>query len=190
MSVDDPALWNWSFGDSTYSSEENPVHAYSAGIYAVNLSVSNAAGSSTMVAVNYITVHPGLATAVPTQVLMSRGDDSSGGEDRGPSAPVPVPVATYNVQVPDKQSLENPGGQDPDQGHINLQVSAQSLANPVARTNGSRDDRQSSSSPVIPATMNYMNDSTGTLVTSILIIFGTLGIASLVIQRKREKQGT
>ncbi len=49
--------WNWSFGDGTYSTEQNPVHKYSgAGNYTVTLTASNAAGSDTKAKNNYITV--------------------------------------------------------------------------------------------------------------------------------------
>jgi PKD repeat protein len=37
-----PASWNWSFGDGSFSDEQNPVHVFSsAGTYSVNLSVSD-----------------------------------------------------------------------------------------------------------------------------------------------------
>ncbi len=42
-----PVLWNWNFGDGSTSTEQNPKHTYfSAGIYNVDLVVSNAAGNS------------------------------------------------------------------------------------------------------------------------------------------------
>jgi beta propeller repeat protein len=40
-----PTTWNWSFGDGTYSTKQNPVHTYLiVGNYTVNLTVSNANG--------------------------------------------------------------------------------------------------------------------------------------------------
>ncbi len=50
--------WNWSFGDGTYSEEENPLHTYTAeGAYTVSLSETNSAcQNSTMVKPDYITV--------------------------------------------------------------------------------------------------------------------------------------
>ena len=52
--------WNWSFGDGTYSGEENPVHTYSApGVYTVSLSETNSAcQNNSMVKPGYITVGP------------------------------------------------------------------------------------------------------------------------------------
>ena len=51
--------WNWSFGDGTYSEEENPVHTYTtAGVYTVSLSGTNSAcQNNTLVKKDYITVH-------------------------------------------------------------------------------------------------------------------------------------
>ncbi|AKB80284.1 cell surface protein [Methanosarcina horonobensis HB-1 = JCM 15518] len=52
-----PIAWNWNFGDGTNSAVQNPVHAYStAGNYTVVLTVSNAAGNTTVTKSNYITV--------------------------------------------------------------------------------------------------------------------------------------
>lgn len=51
-------LWSWDFGDSTGSSEQNPLHTYTEpGTYTVTLQVFNSAkGWSTEQKVNYITV--------------------------------------------------------------------------------------------------------------------------------------
>ena len=57
LSTGIPTAWNWSFGDGTYSTQQNPVHTYSvAGNYAVTLTVSNAAGTAAMTKPNYINV--------------------------------------------------------------------------------------------------------------------------------------
>ena len=50
--------WNWSFGDGTYSEEEDPVHTYTApGIYTVSLHETNSAcQDNTMVKPEYIRV--------------------------------------------------------------------------------------------------------------------------------------
>lgn len=45
-STGNPTSWNWSFGDGTTSTQQNPVHIYPAfGTYTVVLTVSNASGS-------------------------------------------------------------------------------------------------------------------------------------------------
>ncbi|MBP1928148.1 PKD repeat protein [Methanolinea mesophila] len=56
-STGDPTSWSWAFGDSGTSDEQNPVHTYtSAGLFTVNLTVTNAGGSDSFVRTDYITV--------------------------------------------------------------------------------------------------------------------------------------
>jgi PKD repeat protein len=46
-STGSPSSWSWSFGDSTQSTQQNPIHLYPAyGNYTVSLQVTNAAGSN------------------------------------------------------------------------------------------------------------------------------------------------
>jgi len=53
----DAAGWNWDFGDGTTSTEQNPVHVYTAvGKYAVTLTASNQAGTDVEMKTGYITV--------------------------------------------------------------------------------------------------------------------------------------
>jgi PGF-pre-PGF domain-containing protein len=57
QSTGSPTSWNWSFGDGSYSTAQNPSHTYSVnGTYTVSLNVTNAAGSNTAIRANYITV--------------------------------------------------------------------------------------------------------------------------------------
>ncbi len=52
-----PTSWNWSFGDGTYSTVQNPKHTYSAaGNYTIKLTAANSAGSNTMTKASYIKV--------------------------------------------------------------------------------------------------------------------------------------
>jgi len=60
----DPASWNWDFGDGTSSTDRNPTHTYANGIYTVNLTVTNSAGSSTKISDNYITAYASKQTLV------------------------------------------------------------------------------------------------------------------------------
>jgi PKD repeat protein len=57
-----PTSWNWIFGDmgaGNTSSVQNPSHMYTtAGTYSVNLTVTNASGSNTLIKTDYITVTP------------------------------------------------------------------------------------------------------------------------------------
>jgi PGF-pre-PGF domain-containing protein len=74
-STNSPTSWLWDFGDgsSTNATVQNPVHTFAAtGNYMVNLTVTNAAGSSFHVIPKYITVGPAItptstipATAAP-----------------------------------------------------------------------------------------------------------------------------
>lgn len=55
LSTGSPTSWSWTFGDGGSSDIQNPNHTYSsAGLYTVNLTVSNVAGSDTRTAENYI----------------------------------------------------------------------------------------------------------------------------------------
>ncbi|MDD4454666.1 MAG: PKD domain-containing protein, partial [Candidatus Methanomethylophilaceae archaeon] len=57
LSTGSPTAWAWDFGDNATSTERNPAHTYaSAGTYSVNLTVTNAAGSNSLVKTDYITV--------------------------------------------------------------------------------------------------------------------------------------
>lgn len=52
-----PTSWNWSFGDGSYSEDENPSHTYTVGgTYSVNLTVTNDCGSDYELKTDYITV--------------------------------------------------------------------------------------------------------------------------------------
>jgi PKD repeat protein len=57
-STGSPTSWKWTFGDGGTSKEMNPIHTYTrAGKYTVSLTVSNAAGSSTVINPGYIVVN-------------------------------------------------------------------------------------------------------------------------------------
>jgi len=50
-----PTSWNWSFGDGTYSTEQNPAHTYSStGGFTVSLTVSNGTATDTVSRTDYI----------------------------------------------------------------------------------------------------------------------------------------
>jgi PKD repeat protein len=50
-----PTIWNWSFGDGNYSTEQNPKHWYNGtGIYTISLTASNEYGNATVTMNNYI----------------------------------------------------------------------------------------------------------------------------------------
>ena len=71
-STGSPTAWNWSFGDKTYSTAQNPVHTYSAkGNYAVSLKVTNDAGSNTTTKTDYIIVSTPTPTPIPVASFSS-----------------------------------------------------------------------------------------------------------------------
>ncbi|MBX2998860.1 MAG: tandem-95 repeat protein [Caldilineaceae bacterium] len=46
--------WHWDFGDGTSSSEQHPIHTYAMpGVYAIQLTVTNSAGTTNMVTIPY-----------------------------------------------------------------------------------------------------------------------------------------
>ena len=70
-----PAYWYWDFGDGTNSTDQNPTHTYANGIYTVNLTVTNAAGTSTKISENYITAYASKNTLTYGTTLGLTGTD-------------------------------------------------------------------------------------------------------------------
>jgi len=72
-STNTPTGWAWMFGDGSTSTEQSPVHEYTAaGTYTVTLTATNAGGSNTATQTNYIAVTAAVVapvanfTATPT----------------------------------------------------------------------------------------------------------------------------
>jgi PGF-pre-PGF domain-containing protein len=93
QSTGGPTMWNWSFGDGTWTNTtnaaaRNPTHSYtSAGTWTVNLTVSNTAGTDSVSKTGYITVTPAGTTS-------SGSGDSSGDAGRSTSFAVTAPGTT------------------------------------------------------------------------------------------------
>jgi len=88
-STNTPTSWNWSFGDGTYSTIQNPSHTYSSvGTYTVALNATNAAGSNTLTRAGYITVSP------PAPVAAFSGSPTSG------NAPLSVTFTDTSTNTP------------------------------------------------------------------------------------------
>lgn len=74
-STNKPTSWEWTFGDGSTSSEQNPVHTYSgAGTYTVALTATNSQGSRTYtspgsITITGITAAPTATPIVPEEVL-------------------------------------------------------------------------------------------------------------------------
>lgn len=57
LTSNSPTSWNWSFGDGTFSTGQNPQHVYAySGLYTVSLAATNGIGTVTETKSNYITV--------------------------------------------------------------------------------------------------------------------------------------
>jgi len=57
LSLNAPTLWQWDFGDTNTSNDQNPLHTYTAdGTYTVTLITFNGFGSDTLTFTNYVTV--------------------------------------------------------------------------------------------------------------------------------------
>jgi len=57
LSTEDPSAWEWTFGDGGTSTDQNPVHTYSAeGLHTVSLTARSASGSDTAVYSDLIAV--------------------------------------------------------------------------------------------------------------------------------------
>ncbi|HWQ49495.1 MAG TPA: PKD domain-containing protein [Methanosarcina sp.] len=111
-----PTAWNWSFGDGTFSTVQNPKHTYSAaGNYTVKLTAINAAGNTTLTKSNYIKV-AGTSSQIPvaafsasptsgnTPLSVTFTDSSTGSPTAwnwtfgdGTSSTVRNPVHTYST---------------------------------------------------------------------------------------------
>ena len=64
-SANSPTSWKWSFGDGTYSTDQNPAHTYNKqGKYTISLTVKNAKGSNTVTKSSYINVAAPLKSPV------------------------------------------------------------------------------------------------------------------------------
>jgi len=87
-----PTSWKWTFGDGTFSTEQNPVHTYSkVGQYMVKLTVKNAAGSNTALKSNYIIV---TNTLIPPTAAFSASPTSG-------NAPLTVTFTDKSKNSPD-----------------------------------------------------------------------------------------
>ena len=64
-SANSPTSWKWSFGDGTYSTDQNPAHTYNKqGKYTISLTVKNAKGSNTATKSSHINVAAPLKSPV------------------------------------------------------------------------------------------------------------------------------
>ncbi|RXE56346.1 hypothetical protein ABH15_09570 [Methanoculleus taiwanensis] len=93
LSEGGPTGWSWSFGDGAASTEQNPVHTYTAaGSYTVNLTVTASGGSDTLVRADCITVTAPPLVSSPAAVPAVIPTDTDGTPGAGETAVVSVKV--------------------------------------------------------------------------------------------------
>ena len=121
-STANPRTWTWNFGDGSSSAEKNPVHVYTtAGDYTVALTVSNVAGTASVIRAGAVTVENAVvptadfaanATSGEAPLAVAFTDASDGkpaewewdfGDGEGATGPAPVHVysspGTYTVAL-------------------------------------------------------------------------------------------
>ncbi|ABS55336.1 PKD domain containing protein [Methanoregula boonei 6A8] len=92
-----PIGWQWSFGDGSQSTDQNPTHTYTtSGTFSVSLTAVNSGGRNTTTVPGYITVTSPLVTATPAQVISQ--------------SPTPVVTATLQTATPVTTSTTAPPG--------------------------------------------------------------------------------
>jgi PKD repeat protein len=105
-SVNKPTSWQWTFGDGSTSTEQDPVHTYySAGTYTVVLTASNSQGSDTYTSAGRITVTgittPPTATPVVTEEVLTLAPTNVPEETQAPaSSGTGSPAASSGWLIP------------------------------------------------------------------------------------------
>ncbi|WP_164913616.1 lectin like domain-containing protein [Methanoculleus taiwanensis] len=99
LSTGSPTSWNWTFGDGAASTEQHPAHTYTvAGVYTVNLTVTNADGNDSMVKADFVTVSAAapLVTA-PAAMPSVIPTDTDGSAGTGETAVLSVAVSGAEI---------------------------------------------------------------------------------------------
>ncbi len=101
-STNSPTTWNWSFGDENYSETQNPNHIYgTAGVYSVNLTVTNDGGSDNELKIDYITASTPTPTPTPTPSPTTPVPT--------PPTPTPTPTPAYSDGLYWEKAIDNAG---------------------------------------------------------------------------------
>ncbi|MFA6331631.1 MAG: PKD domain-containing protein [Methanoregula sp.] len=108
QSGNDPSDWIWDFGDGTGATDRNPTHTFAIGTYTVNLTVSNEAGSSTIVTKNYITGLQALAGSSQSPAPPASGSSGSGGGGGSGSSGPSAGLQRSGQLAPPEASAETP----------------------------------------------------------------------------------
>ncbi len=95
-SLNSPISWIWDFGDGVMSTEQNPIHTYSEGIFTVSLTVTCTTGSSQIVKLNYIHV------SSPSSDSGDGGDNPS---DKGENEILSIPNLEQDLLAPPQEDI-------------------------------------------------------------------------------------
>jgi beta propeller repeat protein len=113
LSAGVPTAWLWDFGDGATSTEQNASHTYTAiGTYTVNLTVTNAYGSSFMKRTHYVTILKGANAVANTTIrglsIMNCAGPQSVSVDTSllPSALIPN-ASVLEIQPPADRGFRN-----------------------------------------------------------------------------------
>lgn len=104
-STNSPTSWEWSFGDGSYSTLQNPAHTYtSTGSYSVTLTATNDGGSRTATTSNFIVVTSDTASAVTAAetTLTVATTQVTAEPTTIPSASVTTPSTASSQDFPDE----------------------------------------------------------------------------------------
>ncbi len=184
LSSGSPSSWNWDFGDTHSSTQQNPSHTYTeAGTFTVTLTATNSCGSDAEVKTNYITVtctppvadFSGSPTSGDAPLTVNFTDLSTGatswlwdfGDTQTSTAQNPshtyTSVGTYTVTL----TATNSCGSD---AEVKTNYITVTCTPPVANFNGSPTSGDA------PLTVDFTDLSTG--ATSWSWDFGDMGTST------------
>lgn len=108
LSTGAPTEWSWSFGDGATSSDQHPVHTYTAyGNYTVSLTASKSGSTDTETKIDYITVNRSFINFVIDENVFVYGNvlSFSGNTVTGPGATVVITGGLVTSDLNDGASI-------------------------------------------------------------------------------------
>ncbi|MFY9982665.1 MAG: PKD domain-containing protein [Methanoregula sp.] len=126
-STNSPTSWNWNFGDTATSTDQNPTHSYQLnGLYTVTLTAANSNGQDSLTKVNYINV--GLAPVAAFRPVINPSQISS--------IPLTVSFVDQSTNMPTSWSWDfGDGSTSTDQNPSHLYMQAGTYTVTLTATN-------------------------------------------------------
>jgi PKD repeat protein len=158
-STNSPTGWEWDFGDSKTSTEQNPSHIYeTVGTYTVNLTAMNYGGSNSTTKTDYITV-----TSDTSAPVASFGPDANSGQ-------VPFTVKFTDTSTGKVSSWNwdfGDGSTSTDQNPIHTYVAAGSYTVSLTATGPGGSNTATSAKPItVSASLTSPNYNGGIPLTT------------------------